>query len=308
MRALITGGSGFIGRNTVPIGISKSIDIVTIDAAEGSLIKADISKVNWDAFDLSEFDAVIHLAAMISVPESFAIPDRYEEVNVNATDRLFSACANQGVSRVIFASSAAVYGSSTEEKKIVGQESPAESPYAETKIKGEELAKKYSNNQTKFTVFRFFNVYGPGQEGDSPYASVIPKFVKMACLGSPITIEGDGLQTRDFVHVSDVAKTLVNSVLITPGRDFEIINLGTGNMTSIIDFARMSIEKARKIGVRKESQITHLDPREGDVRDSLADLRGLRDYIDHTSFLSLEEGIEDLVREEMHRQNKYSST
>ena len=303
MRALITGGSGFIGRNTVTIGISKKIDIVTLDAAEGSMIKADISEVNWDDFDLSSFDAVIHLAAKISVPESFAIPDRYDEVNVNATDRLFSACAKQGVSRVIFASSAAVYGSSTEEKKIVGQESSAESPYAETKVKGEELAKKYSNNETKFTVFRFFNVYGPGQEANSPYASVIPRFVKLACLGSPITIEGDGLQTRDFVHVSDVAKTLVNSVLITPSRAFEIINLGTGNMTSIIDFARMSIEKASLFGAPKESQLIHVNPREGDVRDSLADLQGLRNYIDHTSFLSLEEGIEDLVRDEMHCQN-----
>ena len=303
MRALITGGSGFIGRNTVTIGISKKIDIVTLDAAEGSMIKADISEVNWDDFDLSSFDAVIHLAAKISVPESFAIPDRYDEVNVNATDRLFSACAKQGVSRVIFASSAAVYGSSTEEKKIVGQESSAESPYAETKVKGEELAKKYSNNETKFTVFRFFNVYGPGQEANSPYASVIPRFVKLACLGSPITIEGDGLQTRDFIHVSDVAKTLVNSVLITPSRAFEIINLGTGNMTSIIDFARMSIEKASLFGAPKESQLIHVNPRAGDVRDSLADLQGLRNYIDHTSFLSLEEGIEDLVRDEMHCQN-----
>ena len=308
MKVLITGGSGFIGRVTAAVGISKNIDIVTLDAEEGSLIKADISEVNWNDFDLSVFDAVIHLAAMISVPESFEIPDRYDEVNVNATDRLFSACAHQGVSRVIFASSAAVYGSSTEEKKIVGQEFPIESPYAETKVKGEELAKKFSNNETKITVFRFFNVYGPGQEADSPYASVIPKFVKMACSGTPITIEGDGLQTRDFVHVSDVAKTLVNSVLITPSRNFEIINLGTGNMATILDLAGMSIEKARLIGFQKESRVIHVDSREGDVRDSVADLRGLRNYIDHATFLSLEEGIHDLVRDEMHRKNENYST
>ena len=86
------------------------------------------------------------------------------------------------------------------------------------------LAKKYSNNRTKFTVFRFFNVYGPGQEADSNYASVIPKFVKLASNGLPITIEGDGNQTRDFVHVSDVAKTLINSVSVVPNSDFEIIN------------------------------------------------------------------------------------
>ena len=169
------------------------------------------------------------------------------------------------------------------------------------------MAEKYSNNETKITVFRFFNVYGPGQEADSPYASVIPIFVKMACSGSPITIEGYGLQTRDFVHVSDVAETLLNSVLITPSRNFEIINLGTGNMATIIDLARMSIEKARLIGFQKESRVIHVDPRKGDVRDSLADLRGLRIYIDHSSFSSLEEGIQDLVRDEMQRQNENSS-
>jgi len=108
MKILITGGSGFIGSNSTSAAKSQGILVETIDLAGESDYKVDISKIDWASFNLSQFDSVIHLAALISVPESFEITEKYIEVNVNATERLFSACVDQGVKRVIFASSAAV--------------------------------------------------------------------------------------------------------------------------------------------------------------------------------------------------------
>lgn len=303
MAILVTGGSGFIGSNTVSLAISENIEALNLDIKKDSSIRADISEFNWDAFDLSRFDAVIHLAARISVPESFEIPEKYLEVNVEATRRLFSACVKQGVPRVIFASSAAVYGSSTEEKKIVGNEFPPESPYAETKLAGEDLARSFATRKTTFTVFRFFNVFGHGQDADSPYASVIPKFVRLACDSSPITIEGDGLQTRDFIHVSDVARALISASEERPDEIFEIINLGTGKQISIIDFAFLVKKIAKNLGAPAESEIIHKAPREGDVRDSLADLTGLNRFVDPKSFISFEAGIEDLIADEINSQS-----
>ena len=303
MKILITGGSGFIGSNSTSAAKSQGILVETIDLAGESDYKVDISKIDWASFNLSQFDSVIHLAALISVPESFEITEKYIEVNVNATERLFSACVDQGVKRVIFASSAAVYGASIDEKKIVGNEMPPESPYAETKLAGEELARRFATRETTFTVFRFFNVFGPGQDADSPYASVIPKFVRLACDGSPITIEGDGLQTRDFIHVSDVARALINASKKTPVDVFEIINLGTGKRISIIEFASLAKKVAKELGVSAESEITHLAPRVGDVRDSLADLTGLYHFADPNSFVSFDAGINELISNEINLKN-----
>lgn len=302
MKILITGGSGFIGSHSTSVAKSQGIHVETIDLVGESDYKVDISKIDWESFNLSEFDSVIHLAALISVPESFEITEDYIEVNVMATERLFSACVDQGVKRVIFASSAAVYGASIEEKKIVGNEAPPESPYAETKLSGEELARRFATRETTFTVFRFFNVFGTGQDADSPYASVIPKFVRLACDGHPITIEGDGLQTRDFIHVSDVARALISASEKKPAEVFEIINLGTGKRISIIDFASLVKKMAKELGSTDESEIIHKAPREGDVRDSLADLTGLCHFADPKLFISFEAGIKDLIVDELNSQ------
>ena len=124
MKILITGGSGFTGSHTVSVANNRGFDVQTIDLVDGSDYKADISEIDWRTFDMSEFDAVIHLAALISVPESFSIPENIPKLMLNLLERIFSACVEQGIKRVIFASSAAVYGSSAQQIKIIGQEAP----------------------------------------------------------------------------------------------------------------------------------------------------------------------------------------
>ena len=150
----------------------------------------------------------LYLAAKVSVEESFRIPNRYYEVNVEATKNLFSACVKQGVKKIVFASSAAVYGDSPEEVKSVGMEGRCESPYAENKLEIEEYSRAISNNKTEIICLRFFNVYGPGQKADSQYSSVIPLFIRAIAEGQ-LTIHGDGSQTRDFIHVADVCHSIV---------------------------------------------------------------------------------------------------
>ena len=296
MRILVTGGSGFIGSHTVNLARSKLWDAQSLDLDAGSEIQVDIVDVDWTELELSRFDAVIHLAARISVPESFEIPDEYFEVNVEATKRLFSACVESGVPKVIFSSSAAVYGSSIEERKTVGQESPPESPYAQTKLDGEKLAESYATSETAFTVFRFFNVFGPGQSADSPYASVIPKFVDRMCRGEPVTIDGDGSQTRDFIHVSDVAKTMLSAAEQTDASPFDIVNLGTGSGASILDFSNLLSLIVSEEGGPSESTILLGPPREGDILHSVADISGLNLYASKHSFVPFEDGIRELVR------------
>ena len=299
LRILVTGGSGFIGSNVVGLARSRSWDVENLDISPNSDINSDIRDIDWESIDLSRFDAVIHLAALISVPESFENPERYFQVNVEATERLFFHCVKNAVPKVIFSSSAAVYGSSKNERKIVGQESPPDSPYAETKLSGEKLAEKYSTSVTEFIAFRFFNVFGPGQSADSPYASVIPKFVRNLCSGKPVTIDGDGLQTRDFIHVMDVARAIISASEKRSGTPFEIINLGTGNGISIIELANLMKSIVQDLGGNGEPIISHGPKREGDVRDSTADIEGLDRFIPVESLSPLEQGIRDLISMEI---------
>ena len=296
MKILITGGSGFIGSHTISYAKTLDWEIHSIDLSTDSDYVSDIRHFDWKSIGLSDFDAVIHLAARISVPESFEIPETYREVNVAATEGLFSACVEAGVPRVIFSSSAAVYGSSEKEVKKVGEESPPESPYAQTKLDGERLAASFAPADTSFTVFRFFNVYGPNQSADSPYASVIPKFVDGICRGDPVTIDGDGSQTRDFVHVSDVAKTVLSAAEQTNVPPFDIVNLGTGSGISILGFSNLLSLIVSEEGGPPESTILHGPPREGDIRHSVADLSGLNLYASKHSFVPFEDGIREIVR------------
>jgi nucleoside-diphosphate-sugar epimerase len=296
MKVLITGGSGFIGSHTISYARTLDWEIHSIDLNPDSDYVSDIRHFDWKGIGLSDYDAVIHLAARISVPESFEIPETYREVNVTATEGLFSACVEAGVPRVIFSSSAAVYGSSEKEVKRVGEESPPESPYAQTKLDGEGLAASLAPADTSFTVFRLFNVYGPNQSADSPYASVIPKFVDRICRGDSVTIHGDGSQTRDFVHVSDVSRTVLSAAEQTDAPSFDIVNLGTGSGISILEFSNLLSLIVSEEGGPSESTILHGPPREGDIRHSVADLSGLNPYASTHSFVPFEDGIRELVR------------
>ena len=297
MRILVTGGSGFIGSNLLQKNVGAILE--SLDKSGDPQHKIDITNIDWRNFPLSDFQAVIHLAAEISVEESFRKKEHYWKTNVDGTWELFQACIDASVPRIIFASSAAVYGPSESALMSIGEESEPQSPYAETKLEGEKIGQNLSCEGTKISSFRFFNVYGPGQDPRSPYAAVIPIFVNRLCKGLPIEIHGDGGQTRDFVHVYDVSRILLRSATSIPEEKHEILNLGTGRGISILELAKIISAIVRQEGGPPNPQIRFSEEREGDIRFSIADTAGLEKYSDKTEFIDFDEGIRGLVRESL---------
>ncbi len=301
MRVLITGSSGFIGSNLIRMATSMNIDFTSLDLVGKPDIKCDIAQTNWEEIRLSDFNAVVHLAAKTSVPESFEDPKKFLNVNSIATEKLFRACVEQKVEKVIFASSAAVYGSSDKEIKKIGEEGKSESPYADTKLHGEEIARKLSTGNTSFLCFRFFNVYGPFQKIDGAYSAVVPAFIHKAILGKEIEIFGDGRQTRDFIHVNDVCSAIISS-LATPICDFSVINVGSGLGISILELANV-ISGLIELTGRPLPEVIFSPGRLGDVRHSTADLNGLEKFLDTDDLTSLEVGLQDLIERTLDEHN-----
>jgi UDP-glucose 4-epimerase len=280
---------------------SLNLDITTLDSVGKPDIKCDITDADWEKIGLSNFKTVIHLAAKTSVSESLENPNNFLDVNSKATRKLFSACVEQNVERVIFASSAAVYGSSEEETKKIGEEGKPASPYAETKLHGEEIARKLSSDNTTFLCLRFFNVYGPSQKIDGEYSAVIPAFIQSAISGQDIEIHGDGGQTRDFIHVSDVCSAIISS-LSTPLSSFSVVNIGSGRGISILDLANIISELVESAGC-PPPELFSSPQRLGDVRDSTADISGLDQFLDIGDLTPLEVGLQDLIKRTLDESN-----
>ena len=291
---LVTGASGFIGRNLSSFLENRGFNVTRTDIVGDVDIVSDLRNTDWKEYNLEDYDAIVHLGAKISVPESIEKPDLYQDVNVKATRNLFQSCAEAGVSKVVFASSAAVYGEVEGGVMTVGLEGRNTSPYAETKILGEEIADELATESTKITCLRFFNVYGPGQQHSSPYASVIPIFVEKMRKGEEITIFGNGQQTRDFIHVDDICKSISNSFDFDLPR-FSRYNLGTGDSVSINTVVNYLREIYSDFGT-EIGNVIKSHPREGDILHSVAELSTNAPFFDISGKVPLYDGLRDLVR------------
>ncbi len=298
---LVTGSSGFIGSHLCRFLVGKGHLVTKTDISGDPDYLFDLRQADWEEINLSKFDGVIHLGAKISVPESITNPEEYSEVNVDATRGLFQACSDAGVPKVIFASSAAVYGSSNNDLMRVSDPTSPNSPYAENKKIGEDLALEFSSESSRFMSLRFFNVYGFGQSHTNAYASVIPIFISLISRGSAVTIYGDGSQTRDFIHVNDICRT-VNSALLSDIPRYSVYNLGTGLGTSISELASILGRIFSKFGIQGKEPI-FAPKRDGDIPFSIADLSGLESLIDISSFITLEEGLMGLVKRTLDESN-----
>ena len=273
-RILITGGAGFIGSHLtrhfaehaevtilddLRSGYVRNLEGVRCRLLQGSIL---------DAAALSQAiagaDEVYHLAAMISVPESVAKPAECAELNTEGTRRVLAAALADGTRKVVLASSAAIYGDNPTVPKLESMPPEPKSPYAATKLAGEELLKEYHQlHGLGTTSLRFFNVFGPRQDPRSAYAAAVPIFIAKALRDETIGIHGDGGQTRDFIHVADIVGALAYA-----GASDDMsgtYNVGYGRSQSILALAQ---EIIRLTG--SKSAIEHLPPRAGDVRHSLA--------------------------------------
>ena len=278
MKILITGGAGFIGSHLVEHFQHKAEVVVFDDFSTGSekniegmeckVIRGDIT--DPDAVDsaMNGVDYVFHLAAFVSVPESLKDPEKCFAVNVGGTENVLEAALKNKVKKVVFSSSCAVYGDSPDLPKKESMTPDPKSPYAESKLKAENLCADYSKKGLPTCCFRFFNVFGPRQDPKSQYAAAIPIFISNALKNLPLTIFGDGKQTRDFIYVNDV----VNAFTLAIGDITGVFNVGTGIETSVDQLTKRIISLSGS-----KSEIKYAPARAGDILRSFGDISKIKD-------------------------------
>jgi len=296
MKVVVTGGAGFIGANLcdtlVRRGCSQVVaidDLSTGNAAnlEGNagveLVEASILDRHALARAFEGAGAIVHLAALPSVPRSLAGPVSSHDVNATGTVLVLEAARASGTGHVIVASSSSVYGANPTLPKSEDLATLPLSPYAASKLATEAYALAYASSYgLEILAFRFFNVFGPLQPAGHAYAAVIPAFVSAALEGRPLTVYGDGLQTRDFTYVGSVAGVLADAVERRVSAAAPV-NLAFGSRRSLLDV----IEILQSV-LGRPVTVQHADPKVGDVRDSQAD---------DTRLLSLFPGVQPVAFE-----------
>lgn len=307
MRVLVTGGAGFIGSHVVDALVAQGHSVVVLDnLSTGNkdnirthlanpdfrFIKGDIRDEKTVERSLSGVEAVVHEAAIVSMQRSIAAPRLTRKVNVDGTLSLLEASLRAGVKRFVYASSCAVYGDQA--RLPISEDAPLNplSPYAESKVKAEELCMGYFRSHGLRTVcLRYFNVYGPRQ-AMGQYAGVMVKFFERLRHGRPPIIYGDGEQTRDFVHVRDVVDATLRALTSrrAPG---EIFNVGTGRATSINELCKIFL---REMG-KPELKPIYRPAKIGDIRRSQADVSKAKKLLGYRPRVRLELGIKELIRE-----------
>lgn len=304
MNVVVTGGAGFIGANLCrtlveSAGIERVValddlstgdrsnldDIPDVELVVGSILDPETLAETFEGAD-----AVVHLAARPSVPRSLQDPFASHNANATGTVRVLEAARQTGDIYVVVASSSSVYGANPELPKREDQEPQPVSPYAASKLATEAYTLSYARSFGLSAIaFRFFNVYGPLQRADHAYAAVIPAFVASAMRGDPLTIHGDGKQTRDFTFVGSLAKVIVDALRRKVTSD-RAVNLAFGSRISLLELVSLLEEL-----IGRSLPVTHTDPRPGDVRDTQADSTQLEHLFQDLTPVPIVEGLRQTV-------------
>lgn len=303
-KVLVTGGTGFIGSHLVDRLVAEGYGVRVLDdlsagklenitahlkAGSVDFVKGDIRDSAVVAKILGSVDVVVHFAALTSVTFSVEHPDLTFNVNVAGTQNLINACVEHAVSKFVFASSCAVYGDPEFLPVNETCKSNPISPYAESKLLGERYCLGVDKRQVlKPVVLRFFNVYGPRQ-GLNDYSGVITRFIDRVRQNKPLTVYGDGSQTRDFVSVHDIVEAVLASMRSVNAHG-QVFNIGSGKPTSINELAKTILELA---GV--DLEIRHEKIRAGDIKDSYADISKAKKVLGYMPRVSLRAGLEGLI-------------
>lgn len=305
MKYLVTGGAGFIGSHITRTLLERGDQVRILDnfssGKRENLTGLDVELIEGDLRDASKvaeavkgMDIVFHEAAFVSVAESMEKPLECLDVNVTGTSIVFEAARKAGVKRVVIASSAAVYGDS--EVYPLSEDSPLRqlSPYATSKRIDEKYAELFTNYfGLEVAALRYFNVYGPRQRPDSMYAAAVPIFIRRMLDNKPITVYGDGGQTRDLVNVRDVvqANLLASEHPAAPGK---IFNVCTGVETRLLDLLDILYEI-----FPNAPKHVHAEPRAGDIYRSIGTPKKIMETLGFKPNVTLAEGLKEAV-EEMH--------
>ena len=312
---LITGGAGFIGSNFAKTSINRGWKVRILDNLSTGLQSiADELELNGTEIIIGDIrdellldkaiegcDAVVHLAAQVSVPLSVSNPEETMSINVDGTSKVIAACLKHGVKRLVIASSAAVYG---EAENLPLKEEDAghiHSPYAQSKWENETQIIDARKKGLQATALRFFNVYGVGQRPDGAYAAVIPKFADMMAQGIVPQINGDGLQTRDFVHVHDVCEAVYSLIEGDWKADkFHVYNVATQTKITLLELVE-AINTSLSSFLPDYIHISpaHGPERVGDIRHSMASIERIQSTLDWSPKVGFEEGIKGLLQERL---------
>lgn len=299
MRAVVTGGAGFIGSHIVHALVDQGAEVCVIDNLSSGFVsnlhhkpvrfvRGDIRDPAVLAVALADQNVVFHLAASVGNKRSIDDPVADAETNVLGTIRLLEAARQRGIEKIVVSSSAGVFG---ELKRIPINEDHSvepDTPYGCTKLCEEKLALAYSKLYgIEAICLRYFNVFGPNQRFDA-YGNVIPIFVFQMLRGEPITVYGDGEQTRDFIHVRDVVQANLRAAS-TRGIS-GAFNIGSGSRITINHLVEL-IQQASGIKL----VVRHGPARPGDVRDSLADISAARRVFGFEPNVDIEEGLAEYI-------------
>jgi len=295
MRYVVTGAAGFIGSNIVIELVKRGHEIIAIDSLITGRKKnlkavmemidfmwADIRDINVCKSICSGADYVLHQAALGSVPRSVKDPKMTHECNADGTLNMLIAARDSGVKRFVYAASSSIYGDTKVLPKIETMDKNPINPYAVSKMVGEEYARVFNRVFSLETVaLRYFNVFGPRQDPHGTYAAVIPHFIDCALKNEPSRIYGDGEQTRDFTYVMDAVEANI-SACEAKDANGESFNIGGGNRISI----NMLHQSIRRI-TGSDCEPNHVDPRPGDIRDSLSDISKAKKILGYNPYSDL---------------------
>jgi len=302
MRIFITGGAGFIGIHLCKKLLELNHDVTVYDNFSNSsqenfdsIIKQKVTLISGDILDISKLvtsmqnhEIVIHLAAQISVPESVKNPKLTFDVNVNGTHNVLESCKKNKISKIIAASTAAVY-QNVSEKTILNESSVTEpsSPYGSSKLEMENMINDFTQtHNVNAIILRLFNVYGIGQSPE--YAGVITKFLSDIKSNNSLTIFGDGSQTRDFVHVNDVVSAIILSI---DSSNFGLYNVATGKSVTILDLAHLLIEQSKK-----KLDVVFEEQQKGDIKFSHASISKINQNLAFFPEYAIADGLKTLVK------------
>jgi len=302
-KVVVTGGAGFIGSHLAEELARRGYRVIILDDLTTGRMEnierltkqdnAQFTQGSITSFSLLKelFQGaayVFHQAALPSVPRSVKDPLATNEVNITGTLNVLLAARDNKVRKVIYASSSSVYGATPTLPKREDMVPRPQSPYAVSKLAGEYYCQAFQEVYGLATVcLRYFNVYGPRQNPDSQYAAVIPRFIKSAAEDSPLTIFDDGEQTRDFTFIADVVAA---NILAAESSASGVFNIGRGKSTTINELAGLVIKFAGN-----NVKPIHQESREGDIRDSLADISKAKAFGYEPTY-NLEEGLEETRR------------
>lgn len=300
MRYAVTGGAGFVGSMLTKTLLAFGHDVTVIDnmsTGTAKNLEPIINKIRLKKTDIrdctdlvtavADVDGIFHQAALTSVKESFINPSEYHDVNVTGTENVFKAAKKSGI-RVVYASSCAVYGNTLgpTAESVLGIPT---SPYGKTKLNAEVVAQKYADIGVSTIVLRYFNVYGPGQT--LPNAGVITQFIQRLLKKKPPIIRGDGSQSRDFVHISDVVKANIIAMATNGINGSQsVFNIGTGVSTPIERLAKIMI---RLYDLPLKAEFTDSFP--GEIQESQADTSLANNMLPWKHTVSLEEGLAETI-------------